>query len=334
MDTALPLPGPPQPPVRFSTRWLPERDRLDIWREEFGHRFVRLDFEPLDDCPLCYDTTFLSLGETSIAKGEISAISASRTKSMLQDGNGDIVLLIRNDEGMFAEQGRHEETVSLGEGLVRRSDAIGRTLLRPGSFLTLNLPVDQLSDRVADIDRMGMTVIREDNQALSLLVAYCRSIFEMRDGGPDSMRKVISKHLIDLASLAIGANRDAWLVAQDRGVRAARRLAAIQAIRRNASRSDYCLGKLATELKVSESYLRKLFAEVSKTFSSLLLETRLVMARDMLKDSRCDGLQISQVAYDCGFGDISYFNRTFYRRFEMTPSDVRRNSECHGELQR
>ncbi len=268
MNAAQPHSGPPEPPIRFSTSWLPEKDRLDIWREEFGHRFVRLDFEPLDHGPLHYDTTFLSLGDTSVAKGEISAISASRTRPMLQDGNGDIVLPIRNDEVMFAEQGRHEEKVSVGEGLVRRSDEIGRTLLRPGSFLTLNLPVAQLSDREADIDRMGMTVIHEGSEPLGLLIAYCRSIFQLRDGGSAPVRDVISKHLIALASLAIGANRDAWLVAQDRGVRAERRLAAIQAIRQNASRPDYCIAELAQELKVSESYLRKLFAEVSKTFSS------------------------------------------------------------------
>ena len=312
------------PPMRFSTSWLPEKDRLDIWREEFGHRFVRLDFEPLDGSPLHYDTTFLNLGDIIIAKGEISAISCARTKSMLNDGNSDIVLLIQEDEWMYAEQGRHGQSVSVGEGLVRRSDEAGRTLLRPGKFLTLNLPVEKLTDRVADIDRLGMTVIRDGDEALGLLAGYCKAIMALGDGGSASARSVMSKHVLDLASLAIGANRDAWVVAQNRGVRGARRVAAISAIRRNASRPGFRIGELAQELKVSESYLRKLFAEVSQTFSSLLLEARLVMARDKLIDARFDGLQISQIAFESGFGDVSYFNRTFYRRFEMTPSDARK----------
>jgi len=29
------------------------------------------------------------------------------------------------------------------------------------------------------------------------------------------------------------------------------------------------------------------------------------------------------VAFDAGFGDLSYFNRVFRRRFGATPSDVR-----------
>jgi AraC-like DNA-binding protein len=32
---------------------------------------------------------------------------------------------------------------------------------------------------------------------------------------------------------------------------------------------------------------------------------------------------ISAIAYDAGFGDVSYFNRTFRRRYGMTPSEVR-----------
>jgi AraC-like DNA-binding protein len=29
------------------------------------------------------------------------------------------------------------------------------------------------------------------------------------------------------------------------------------------------------------------------------------------------------IAYDCGFGDVSYFNRVFRRRYGAAPSDVR-----------
>ncbi len=316
--------GSHDPPMRFSTSWLPKKDRLDVWREEFGRRFVRLDLEPLGDSPLEYDASFLNIGDTMIARGDISAISCTRSKAMVTDGNADIVVLIQEDGLMCAEQGRHEQSLSIGEALVRRSDEVGRTVSRSGKFLTLNLPVAQLSERVADIDRLGMTVIREDNEALGLLAGYCQMILARRGGLSAPARSMMSKHLLDLASLAIGANRDAWLVAQNRGVRAARRLAAICAIRKNASRADFRIAELAAELKVSESYLRKLFAEVSQTFSSLLLEARLVLARDKLLDARFDGLQIGQIAFASGFGDVSYFNRTFYRRFEKTPSDLRR----------
>jgi AraC-like DNA-binding protein len=37
----------------------------------------------------------------------------------------------------------------------------------------------------------------------------------------------------------------------------------------------------------------------------------------------CDGWGISAIAYDAGFGDVSYFNRTFRRPYGVTPSEVR-----------
>jgi len=33
--------------------------------------------------------------------------------------------------------------------------------------------------------------------------------------------------------------------------------------------------------------------------------------------------RISDIAYDAGFGDLSYFNRVFRRRYDATPSEIR-----------
>ena len=47
----------------------------------------------------------------------------------------------------------------------------------------------------------------------------------------------------------------------------------------------------------------------------------------MLRDPRYAAWTISAVAYSVGFGDLSYFNRTFRRRFGATPSDIRAAAE-------
>jgi AraC-like DNA-binding protein len=35
---------------------------------------------------------------------------------------------------------------------------------------------------------------------------------------------------------------------------------------------------------------------------------------------------VGAIAYDAGFGDLSYFNRSFKRRYGATPRDVRNES--------
>jgi AraC-like DNA-binding protein len=43
----------------------------------------------------------------------------------------------------------------------------------------------------------------------------------------------------------------------------------------------------------------------------------------LLSDPRCAGRKISAVAFDAGFSDLSYFNRTFRRRYGASPSELR-----------
>ena len=45
------------------------------------------------------------------------------------------------------------------------------------------------------------------------------------------------------------------------------------------------------------------------------------LRRNWLGDRRHDNRRIS--ALTCGFGDISYFNRCFRRRFGLTPGSAR-----------
>jgi AraC-like DNA-binding protein len=55
---------------------------------------------------------------------------------------------------------------------------------------------------------------------------------------------------------------------------------------------------------------------------------RLARAHRLLTDPRYRDRNISAVGYEAGFGDLSYFNRTFRHRYGMTPSDVR--EAAHG----
>jgi AraC-like DNA-binding protein len=48
---------------------------------------------------------------------------------------------------------------------------------------------------------------------------------------------------------------------------------------------------------------------------------RLRRAAELLP--RQGGRRISEIAFECGFNDLSYFNRCFRRRFGLTPSAAR-----------
>ncbi|WFU43778.1 AraC family transcriptional regulator [Bradyrhizobium sp. CB82] len=43
----------------------------------------------------------------------------------------------------------------------------------------------------------------------------------------------------------------------------------------------------------------------------------------MLRDPDFATSTISAIAFECGFSELSYFNRTFQRAYDATPSDIR-----------
>jgi len=135
----------------------------------------------------------------------------------------------------------------------------------------------------------------------------------------------------DLAALAVGATRDAAAIARSRGVRAAR-LQAIKAdVVKNLGQRTLSASTIAIRHGVTPRYVSMLFESEPESFSEYVLRQRIVRAHRMLTDPRFDAWTVSSIAYDVGFGDVSYFNRVFRRLYGATPSDVREAARRENE---
>ena len=71
-----------------------------------------------------------------------------------------------------------------------------------------------------------------------------------------------------------------------------------------------------------DDLIAELLHETGATFTERVMELRLQKARAVLSDPR-DARSIADIALDCGFSDISYFNRCFRRSFGDTPGGLR-----------
>lgn len=82
------------------------------------------------------------------------------------------------------------------------------------------------------------------------------------------------------------------------------------------------LGELAEVFHMSEGQFCRFFkSQVGMTAIEYLNYYRIGVACDMLKDGI---LQISEVATECGYNNISYFNRTFRRYMHCTPGEYQK----------
>jgi AraC-like DNA-binding protein len=176
---------------------------------------------------------------------------------------------------------------------------------------------------VTNVDDAVLRLIPASTGALKLLVNYVGMLDDDEALATPALRRLVVTQIYDLVALAIGPTRDAAGIAEGRGVRAAR-LSAIKAdIADRLAQDDLTVAAVASRQRISESYVRKLFESEGSSFSEWVLGERLIRAHRILTDPRFAGRSITSVAFDAGFGDVSYFNRSFRRRFGATPSEIR-----------
>ena len=173
-----------------------------------------------------------------------------------------------------------------------------------------------------DLDAILARPIPRQVEALPLLSSYIEWLSEAALSTPEVVRLAVAQ-IYDLAALTMGATRDAAEIATGRGLRVAR-LRAIKAdIAEKLDDQHLAVVSVALRQRVSPRYVQMLFEQEGTTFSQYVIGQRLVRAYRMLTDPRFAERSITSVAFDAGFGDLSYFNRLFRRRFGGTPSEIR-----------
>jgi AraC-like DNA-binding protein len=311
------------PRARFSTVDLPERDRIAMWRDLYEHTIFRAEVRP--DCDASFHATVISraLPDLHLRYGILSPVSVTRTRAYLGDGNDDHVLVINQAGSITATARGHEVALHEGDAVLVSSGDVSRfDRSTAGGSISMRIPRTVLSSRVVDIDDTVMRPIPRSAGVLRLLTGYTRPLLEDGPARPELWHLAV-KHVHDLVALALGATREAAEVARSRGVRAARLRAAKSYIIENSGDPALSIGTVAEHLRVTPRYLQKLFDGEGGTFSDFVLAQRLVRAHRMLTDARYDSSQVSAIAYEAGFGDLSYFHRCFRKRYGATPRDTR-----------
>ena len=133
-------------------------------------------------------------------------------------------------------------------------------------------------------------------------------------------------HMQDLIAAAIAATRGGRAIAEGRGIAAARLRVIMTDICAHLGNGELSVAKVAQRQRVTPRYVHKLFENEGLTFSSFALGQRLARAHRMLSDPRLADRTIGSVAFDVGFGDLSYFNRTFRRRYGAAPTEIRQSA--------
>ncbi|NEV00061.1 AraC family transcriptional regulator [Bradyrhizobium uaiense] len=311
-------------PIRFSTSDWAERDRFAMLRELCGRQIMKLDPAPLTDGPFHLATTMRAFPGLGTGSWTITNLQVTRTRQRLADGGSDdlLMLLVGSGVQIVSQRGR-ERTLRAGDAcLMSMAETATMSYPSPSQLTSLRLPRRMLAPLVSNLDDAVMRPVPRDLDALRLLTRYTGLSGGLELATPE-LRHTVINHVYDLVALVIGTSGEAAAQANGGGIRAAR-LAAIKAdIIQNLDRHDLTIGVIAARQRLTPRHAQRLLEAEGITFSEFVLRQRLIRAHRLLADPRLLDRSISTVAYEVGFGDLSYFNRTFRKLYGATPSDVR-----------
>ena len=291
-----------------------------------------VSFKPIPDLACGIDFTLRKFGDLGLLSGMVQGVRHEHARRDSGDGDDDFSFHMNVSGASHVAGSRGETTLGDGDAMLLSYSA-SRTISRPEAVdhRVIRLPRAALSPLVRNIDDAVLLTIPRGTGMLGVLKGYVDTVFADPALAVPNMRRLVVSHLCDLVAVTLGATRDAIAVAEGRGVRVARLHAIKTDIEAHLAHGDLSPGTVAKRQMISDSYIRKLFGDEGTSFSEYVMTRRLMRAHRMLTDRRWAGVGIASIAYDAGFGDLSYFNRAFRRCYGATPSEVRKEIQSVDE---
>jgi AraC-like DNA-binding protein len=311
--------APEFPPIKFSTRQPPERERISSWREEFGRSLLRVDIEPLSNLPFHAEAKLRTLPGCRSAECFGSATRFHRTPALVADGDDSVGLIINLGKRAIASQRGGDVVLGAGDAVRILSDE--PAALTSTHHIGLLVPRAALASRVSNIEDAGMRVIPRGTESLRLLASYLKSVHDQLVLGTPKLRDMVVSHVHDLMALALTPHPTASEAAAS-ALAHARLSAALNHIAAHFQEPGLNVAAVAREQSISPRYLQRLIETTGTTFTARVTELRLQRAFALLTGARDDARRISEIALQAGFSDISHFNRLFRTRFGDTPSGI------------
>jgi len=305
---------------RLSTSAVPPAHRLaywnDAWASPSGGSVVDADPEGFEGV-----LTTLRADRFEIASVRSTAAVTRSLGDQGASGEGAFLLQLLHSGRCLVRHNACETELAVGDLIVAdRRKPYELVFEEPVHGLSVRAPWDRFAPFADALEAVAGRRIGVDSGAGAVLSGFLRSTWDHlaeNDGvdWPDSAGQVIWDLLEGVLQGDTGSR-----VGMGRADRL-RREAKTQ-VETRLSDPAFDSAELAQALGVSARYLQMVFAQAGTTPSRFLLARRLEAAASRLR--RADGpCSVTALALESGFNDLSYFSRSFRRRFGVPPLKYR-----------
>lgn len=305
--------------LRLSNHDVPAREGLSYLHDFVARSVAGLQLTPKDKDGFEFKLAARDLdADTVVGSAQYSPVHGARTRELTADGRCNYMVTIHEHEYETVLAGGATLRVQSGDILIV-NESMHHSFNLPGTRLTaLVLEERRLASFAPAIRKQPIHQIAATAPGAALLSGYANLL--LGDSPLDTgAAQLASNHLYQLAALTLDGREHAEPELQ--GIGGAR----LALIKRDMTRSitdpELDIAKIARRHRVSARYAQRLFEREGTNFGQFLRDTRLDLARAAIEAG--DGRTISAIAFDCGFGDLSHFNKSFRQRFGTTPTDIR-----------
>jgi AraC-like DNA-binding protein len=195
-----------------------------------------------------------------------------------------------------------------------------------GTYTTYayNVPRALMLAAAPNADAYSARPLQANPRILRYLINYTDAMLASGDLRDPLLAGNIGNHMFDLAATLLGPTRDAAEIASGRGLRTTRLRAILAEIDRHFADPNLSAQTIAARHGLTRRNVERLMEESGETFSRAVLRRRLSEAAAMLSDPDRREMRISDIAFACGFGELSHFNRSFKREFGEAPRQFRK----------
>lgn len=309
------------PVERFSTDAAEPTARLSYWNALASETFNNLVVDPLDD-RFCGEMVRAPLGELSLMSARSAPAQVSRTNDVTRAARGlkAFDLHFQLEGRSLNSQGGRDAVLETGDfTLCDASQPYRVRFTETNHMLCLKMPAELVAARLGDVESLVCVPMRARSGGAAMLSGFLTTLWtqlgsvEADEGWGETVGGVV----LDLLELAY---RPLRADAQEASLRATRLRQAYACIDERLCDPALGVGVIAEALGVSPRYVQMLFAEAGYTPSTYVLDRRLELAAQRLRQGVGRG-GVTEVALAVGFNDVTHFGRAFRRRFGVSPSD-------------
>jgi len=296
----------------------------DAWREDICRSFCRIDAEPSTGNEILCKVEIVQVGSLSLGTASGTSGRFLRSRNLLSDSSDDFVLVSAASGDVLVEREGHAVELHESEMWLTDLTVASMVALHDGNrFRTIRIPRrDLLSICPTAENRLGKPLLA--GAGIREIIAHYFALSAANAASLDAVgQQVTSRHMVDLVALLLNTGKDEMQLASQRGYSEARLQIIKAEVLERLHDSSLTIASIAQSFGLSAKQVQRLFERSGTTFSEFVLEQRLLSARRLLSSPGGRHGKIGTAAYTVGFGDLSYFNRSFRVRFGLTPSEWR-----------